>query len=274
MSREERQQRRDELKKCSDQNSSGRIWSGLLLLVVGGLLLARQIGADIPDWMFHWPMLLIAIGLLLSLKSGFRNTGGFIMILVGVAFLLNDIIPNAHMQDFIWPGILIIAGIIFIMKPKSRAKKQWDKWEDNPKDWNNYKEQFNKNPVITETIPVTGTATEESGEYIEVNAVFGSINKLILSKNFKGGEVNCFMGGSEINLLQADIKHKVQLEVNNVFGGTKLIVPGNWYIKNEITAVFGGVEDKRNANISAIDPDKVLVLKGACVFGGLELRNF
>jgi predicted membrane protein len=274
MNREERQQRRDELRKCSDQTSSGRIWSGLLLLAVGGLLLARQIGANIPDWMFHWPMLLIAIGLLISLKSGFRNAGGSIMILVGVAFLLNDIIPNAHMQDFIWPGILIIAGIIFIMKPKSHSKKHLEKWEDKQKDWSNYKEQFSTSQAITETIPVTGTSAEEPGEYIEVNAVFGSVNKLILSKNFKGGEVNCFMGGSELNLLQADIKHKVQLEINNVFGGTKLIVPGNWYIKNEITAVFGGVEDKRNANVTAIDPDKILILKGACVFGGLEVRNF
>src|SRR6476469_2762299 len=136
MDREERKQRRDELRKCTDQNGGGRIWSGLLLLAVGGLLLARQIGADIPDWMFHWPMLLIAIGLLISLKSGFRNTGVFIMILIGSAFLLNDIIPNAHMQDFIWPGILIIAGFIFIVKPKPNIHhiRGWNKYEG---DWNN-----------------------------------------------------------------------------------------------------------------------------------------
>lgn len=277
MSREERKQRYDEFKKCGSENSSGRVWSGLLLLVIGGLLLARQIGAPIPGWVFHWPMLLIAIGLFISFKSGFRNAGGLIMILVGSAFLLNDIIPNAHMEDFIWPGIFIIAGIVFIMKPGSDKSRQ-KKWNRQPQDETGIIQPTLQPVVLTELkqpdVPPLGPATEEPAEYIEVNAVFGSVHKLILSKNFKGGEVNCFMGGSEINLLQADIKQTTVLELNNVFGGTKLIVPGNWYLKNEIAAVFGGVEDKRNGSISSIDPNKVLVLKGACVFGGLEIRNF
>ena len=47
------------------------------------------------------------------------------------------------------------------------------------------------------------------------------------------------MGGAELNLMQADIHEQVFLEINNVFGGTKLIVPAHWYIKNEVSAVFG-----------------------------------
>lgn len=272
MDREERKERRAEFGKCTDQSGKGRIWSGMLLLAVGGLLLARQLSPSMPDWLFRWPMLLVAIGLLISFKSNFKNAGGIILILVGGAFVLNDIIPNAHMERFIWPGILIIAGIVFIIRPKSNSNKHFNKWEHKQTDWMNYKEPLATPGVINET--TTATGTEEPGEYMEVNSVFGSVNKLILSKNFKGGEVNCFMGGAEINLLQADIKQTTVLELNNVFGGTKLVVPGNWYLKNEITAVFGGVEDKRNGSISSIDPNKVLVLKGACVFGGLEIRNF
>jgi len=82
------------------------------------------------------------------------------------------------------------------------------------------------------------------------------------------------MGGAEINLLQADIRQTVHLEINNVFGGTKLLLPGNWNVKNQITAVFGGVEDKRNASISSPEAGKTIILKGACVFGGIEIRNF
>lgn len=277
MDREERRQLREDLKKkrmeCVNDNGSGRVWSGILLLAVGGLLLARQVGANIPAWMFHWPMLLIAIGLMLSLKSGFRNAGGLIMILVGVAFLLNEIIPDAHMENFIWPGIFILAGIVFIVRPRS-PKKYSRKWEKFDEKWNN---KFTNTPSsITDinTEPVGTQGTESDAEIVEVNAVFGSVNKLILSKNFKGGEVNAFMGGAELNLLQADIKNAAELEVNAVFGGAKLIVPGNWHIKNQMTAVFGGVEDKRHAGVSTPDPNKVLILKGACVFGGIEIRNF
>jgi predicted membrane protein len=83
-----------------------------------------------------------------------------------------------------------------------------------------------------------------------------------------------FMGGSEINFMQADIQHPVELEVNNVFGGTKLIVPSNWDVKNEISAVFGGVDDKRSFNNSIPDSNKIIRLKGSCVFGGIEVTNY
>ena len=275
MDREERKLRRDEMRKQMHGGGANRIWSGLLLLAAGGLLLARQVGADIPDWMFHWHMILIAIGLLISFKSGFRNAGGLIMILVGVAFLLNDIIPNAHMRDFIWPGILIIAGIIFIVKPKTNIHhmKDWHGWDEK---WKEHTAKLDKYEELSQPHLVTPDAgsAEADAEYIEINAVFGSANKLVLSKNFKGGEVNSFMGGAEINLLQADIKQPVQLEINTVFGGTKLIVPANWNIKNSITAVLGGLEDKRNPNIANPDPNKILILRGACVFGGIEIKNF
>ena len=133
--------------------------------------------------------------------------------------------------------------------------KDWRNGKNMNGDWNNYGDATLKSGITTEY------ETDEDAEYIEINAVFGSVNKLILSKNFKGGEINAFMGGAEINLLQADIKQTVQLEINNVFGGTKLLVPGNWDVKNEITAVFGGVEDKRNASISSPDPNKIIIIK-------------
>ena len=274
MDREERKLRRDEMRKQMYSGGGNRMWSGLLLLAAGGLLLARQVGADLPAWMFHWHMILIAIGLLISFKSGFKNVGGLIMIVVGIAFLLNDIIPDAHMQDFIWPGILIIAGIIFIVKPKPNIHHLrnygWDehKWKQQFGKWDSYED-------VTKPQPATANIEDDiDAEWIEINAVFGSANKLVLSKNFKGGEVNAFMGGAEINLLQADMKQPIQLEINTVFGGTKLIVPSNWNIKNSITAVLGGLEDKRNPNIAIPDPNKILILKGACVFGGIEIKNF
>jgi len=254
--------KRNEIRRVNRVRGGNRFWSGLLLLTVGGLLLAKQAGAYIPGWLFHWHMLLIGIGLMISFKSNFKNAGGLIMIIVGVAFLLNDIIPDANMQNFIWPGIFIVAGLLFIFKPRTpkNLSSDWDDWKQKKKD----------DMQTFTTIP----GEEEIGEYIDINSVFGGVKKIILSKNFKGGEINAFMGGAEINLLQADIKGSVHLDVNNVFGGTKLILPSNWDIKNEITAVFGGVEDKRSINLPMPDPSKTIVLTGSCVFGGIEIKNF
>src|SRR4030095_11711158 len=45
------------------RKSKSHIWGGVFILAIGGLLLARQTGAAIPDWVFTWQMALIAIGL-------------------------------------------------------------------------------------------------------------------------------------------------------------------------------------------------------------------
>ena len=74
--------------------------------------------------------------------------------------------------------------------------------------------------------------------------------------------------------MKADIQNPIVLEVNNVFAGTKLIVPSNWDVKNEVTVVFGGVEDKRTINTGIPDPEKIMILKGTCVFGGIEVTNY
>jgi predicted membrane protein len=82
------------------------------------------------------------------------------------------------------------------------------------------------------------------------------------------------MGGSEIDLSQADISGKIVIDVTNIFGGTKLIVPSSWDVQNDITAIFGGVDDKRQISGVTLDPNKILVLDGTCMFGGIEIRSF
>jgi predicted membrane protein len=247
-----------------------RVWSGIILLIAGCLLLAYKMGAPIPSWIFTWPVLLIAIGFLTGIKSRFHNPGAFIMIVIGGIFLIDQTSPELKFHDYILPAILIAVGIIYIFRPKhdtwrGRYGRRWHK---------SFYEEPNYTPPSKYYEPKTDTGfTEDTAEFVEINAVFGSVKKIILSKNFRGGEINCFMGGSELNLMKADLQKQVNLEVNNVFGGTKLIVPSNWDVKNEVTAVFGGIEDKRNIT-GVTDPGKVLVLHGTCVFGGIEVINY
>jgi len=240
---------------------SSRIWSGFFLLIAGFLLLAYKMGAPIPGWLFTWPVLLIGIGLLTGIKSRFHNPGSYIMILIGTIFLADQSIPGINFHNYTVPLILIGIGLVFILRPKGSS------CERRRRHWN--AADVSKNDISANTF-----SEGENAEYIDVHAVFGGIKKNIQSKNFKGGEIVSFMGGSEINFMQADIQHPIVLEVNNVFGGTKLIIPSNWDIKNEISAVFGGVEDKRSFQNSIPDSDKKILLKGSCVFGGIEINNY
>lgn len=255
---------------------SSHIWSGLFLLAAGLLLLGYKMGAPIPAWIFTWPVLLIAIGLVAGIKSRFRNPGSFMMILIGSIFFMDQSLPGINFHDYIVPVFLIGIGILFILRPRGgtrchRARGGWDR-----RNWFDKQGQASPSPAGDEGNYPSGGSSQagDQGEYIDVQAVFGGVKRNIQSKNFKGGEIISFMGGAEINFMQADLQHPVVLEVNNVFAGTKLIIPSNWDVKNEISAVFGGVEDKRSFNNSVPDSEKRIYIKGSCVFGGIEVTNY
>ncbi len=245
--------------------TGSRIWSGLILLAAGFLLLAYKMGAPIPGWVFTWPVLLIAIGIITGIKSRFNNPGAFIMILIGAIFLSDHVIPGINFQNYIVPIVLIAVGLVFILRPKRSCEFR----QRSRESLNQENTAYPLNPDDN-NIPGSG----DNAEFVDINAIFGGVKKKILSKNFKGGEIVSFMGGTELNLLQADIQHPVELEVNNVFGGTKIVIPSNWDVKNEVTAIFGGIEDKRIVNNLVPDANKVILIKGSCVFGGIEISNF
>ena len=62
-------------------------------------------------------------------------------------------------------------------------------------------------------------------------------------------------------------------EGTQIFGGTKIIVPAHWEVKSDMTAIFGGIDDKR-APSPTVDHSKVLVLDGTSIFGGIELVSY
>lgn len=114
-------------------------------------------------------------------------------------------------------------------------------------------------------------ATHEA--YTDIVSIFSGVKKTILSKQFVGGEIVCVFGGAELNLTNADFNSPVVLDLVQIFGGTKLIVPANWEIRAEAATIFGGIEDKRRQPPNTL-ADKVLILKGSIIFGGVEVSSY
>jgi hypothetical protein len=222
--------------------------AGLILLAVGGVLLARQLGVIFPAWLISWESLVIVIGLFVGIKSRFQNFGWLILVGIGTFFMLDDFYPA--MRNFVWPVVIIAIGLLIILRPH------------RPK----------KNLIIAEE-PVLTDAEEAKEDVIDMACVFGSTKKIVLSKNFKGGEVVCVFGGAEINLTQADFANIVKIEVVAIFGGAKLVVPANWEIRSETAAVFGGIDDKREI-IAIANPEKTIFLEGTVIFGGVEISSY
>lgn len=238
---------------CRNSNPAGRLWGGLLVVVFGVLLLARQLDLGVPNWIFSFEAILIIIGLYIGLRHSFRGFFWLIPILIGGFLLLEDLYPLYELKRFTWPLLVIALGLFIMLRANKRKQR------GNPHHRG-----------------VEAPVEESSDDVLDSTVVFGGAKKHIISKNFRGGEAVTVFGGTELNLMQAELTSPAVLELVQVFGGTKLIVPSHWRVQSkEMVAILGGIDDKRpvahNANP---DPNHVLILKGTCLMGGIEIKSF
>jgi len=264
--RQERHQRREERRRrwMDRQNHEfgivhskhSRVWTGLFILMIGIAALLRASYPLYFDWLFTWEVLLIALGLFIGVRHGFRGVAWFILILIGSIFLSNKYF-DIFTFSYIWPTVLIIIGLFIIMRPRNRWRSDMEK-----------KISDDVNQGITE-------AMEYSKEdFVESTSIFGGAKKIIISKNFKGGDLVNIFGGTELDLSQADFTGTSVIELTTIFGGTKLLVPSNWSVKSEVVTIFGGIEDKRRMQTVTEAPQKTLLLRGTVIFGGIDIKSF
>lgn len=235
-------------RNCCDHERRGlnsRIFMGILLIGTGAVLIAQNLNLlpyDISYILISWPMLLVAFGLFNLARRSY--TPAFIFLLIGLFFLTPRImeVPDHFYQNF-WPIVLVIVGIIILFRRKHTWHEKW-------------------------------LREKSTSDSMDETAIFGGKDISIVNDNFTGGKITCIFGGSKINLLYAKPAPGCTIDVETIFGGIKLIVPENWNIKVEVVPTFGGFEDKRSPSvISRSDPNKTVVIKGTCIFGGGEITS-
>jgi predicted membrane protein len=249
--RDERQRLNEEPLGTGNEHhhlTNNRTLIGVVLVLAGLFLVIRNTGffpEFIDNVIFSWPMLLVAIGLVMTLGAS-EKTGGIIVMAVGGFFMIPLIFRETfHMYNMFWPSIFIIIGIIFIVS----RRRGW-------------------NSISTKGIM--------GDDYIDYVNVFSGGERQIVSQNFKGGKVTAVFGGIELDLTKANLAQGVsELEIACVFGGATLIVPDDWHITIEVTPVLGGFSDSRKLTPGrTVDPSKHLLIKGAVVFGGGEVKSY
>ncbi|HVA99129.1 MAG TPA: DUF5668 domain-containing protein, partial [Bacteroidia bacterium] len=242
----------------------GKIFGGMTLVIAGSLFFAKEVGAAIPDWVFTWKMLLIAIGLASGFKHSFRSSGWFILILIGSAFIISDQYPQLMINHLIWPSILILIGLFIMFKPRRKCNNHYyrRRWRHQPY-FDKSQDSFNYSK---------DDATSE--DLIDITSVMSGTKKSVVSKNFKGGEISAVLGGAEIDFSQADFSGTISMEVTAVLGGIQLIFPAHWEIESQLVAMMGGIDDKRPIQTSSTDTPKKIILKGTVVMGGIEISSY
>jgi predicted membrane protein len=237
--------------------------AGIIIVAVGVALLLRNIGFLLPHWLFTWPMILILVGIYTGFKHNFKNNSWLIVTGIGVFFLIKRFIPSLHVEPFFWPLIIIAIGVIYILNPEKKWGSNW-KQIDNE----------DKSKVSDSWQGFASDEAVDSNNEFKISSIFSGVKRNIITKNFKRGKIITIFGGAEIDMSQADMTSPSYINVDVAFGGVEILVPANWTIQNDIQGVFHGVEDKRYNNAVVIDPSKILVLKGNCAFGGIEVKSY
>jgi predicted membrane protein len=249
--RDDRRQARDEERRLRNEQhhlTSNRPIIGVILVLIGLFLVLRNTGFfpdAISNIIFSWPMLLVAIGCVITLGSGGSKSSGIIVMAVGGFFLIPHIFRDAFDVDMFWPSIFIVIGVIFIFTKRHG--------------WN--------------SVTSTGVISDD---YIDYVNVFSGGERQIVSENFKGGKISAVFGGMELDLTKAKLAPgSNSIEIACVFGGATLIVPDDWNILIQVTPILGGFSDSRKLIPGrVVDPTKQLVIKGAVVFGGGEIKSY
>ncbi|HPJ59328.1 MAG TPA: DUF5668 domain-containing protein [Bacteroidales bacterium] len=229
-------------------NTSSRVLIGVVLVLTGLALVIKNTGIFphfIDQIVFSWPMLLIVIGLVMTLGST-EKTGGIIVMAVGGFFMIPLIFRETfHMYNMFWPSIFIIVGIIFIVTKR--------------RGWN--------------SVSRTGKDGDDVIDYVNV---FSGDDRQVVSQNFQGGKVTAVFGGIDLDLTKARLAPgKNVLEMACVFGGATIIVPDNWFVTIEVTPVLGGFSDSRKLVPGVtVDSSSQLIIRGAVVFGGGEIKSY
>lgn len=116
------------------------------------------------------------------------------------------------------------------------------------------------------------TTTESQQDRLNEAIIFSGLNRKVTTKDFQGGKLTLVFGGGKLDLSEADTQAEtLDLEVNAVFGGLKLILPSNWQVNPETAAVFGGITQTAPPVHKKVKT--TLNLKGAAIFGGIEITR-
>ncbi|MDO8965328.1 LiaI-LiaF-like domain-containing protein [Algoriphagus sp.] len=276
------------------KNNDGNIAFGFIILGIGIILLLRKAGVFIPGWVTTWPMILIAIGTFAIIKHEFKSFFGFVLLFLGAYFLLrNEFDFDFGLSQYIWPLGLIALGIYLIFQ-KQRENKVLENvrrdWESKRQANTGYSKTYvEEAKVVGENEPFSSFAqgaksTSDSGftrttgtafsDRLNIDAIFSGVNRKLMTKNFEGGKITAAFGGIDLDLTSADFNGVITIQVDIIFGGVKMVVPPHWDIRTEITNIAAGIEDKRYFREGGVDPNKVVVLKGTILFGGLEIKSF
>jgi hypothetical protein len=111
----------------------------------------------------------------------------------------------------------------------------------------------------------------DADNYLHTTAIFGGINRTVISKDFKGGSVTNLFGGTKLDFSYADLTGPAILDISQAFGETQITIPNDWRVETRVTHFCSVTEDNRQYSSLVNSNNKVLVLKGISTFAVVDI---
>jgi hypothetical protein len=223
-----------------------RLIPAIIVIGIGVLFLLNNLNIlYFQEWARYWPVILIALGLVKLVDA--TSPGGHVTgaILVGVgAILLGQTLGylRVDIQD-LWPLFLIGVGLLMLFNR--------DSWHG-----------ISRGPRLY----VHGRMREAS--------VFGGGKRQVNTQDFTGGHIDAVFSGYQIDLRGATMAaDSATLKIGAVFSGVEIRIPETWSVVIQGDGVFGTLTDKTVQPSPRTPGLKRLFIKGAAVFGSVEVRN-
>lgn len=222
----------------------GRIFAGLMIILIGVLFLLANIGKlDIGDlFATYWPLILVFFGLWHLISDGFRQGFGLLLLLIGLFFLLLNLdVISGRIWVYFWPLLIIAAGLWLIFKPRIKGFR--------------------------------GKAPKIKDDDLSAFVMFSGAKRLFESQEFRGGKATAIFGGIELDFTRAKLAgNEATVELTALFGGIDLRIPREWKVIIDSSALLGGVGDKHRP-VPSEEIKGTLFIKATTIFGGIDIKS-
>ena len=212
---------------------------GLLIVAVGASFLLTNLNilpfdVGIAQW---WPLFIVAGGVVMLLSDVRNYLWALLVIGLGVLFQLKQFgIVDVNPWQLFWPAIIIVLGVsVMTSRGSSRGKIAASDRED-------------------------------------VMAILSGSEVRVESKDFNGSRVTSICGGAMIDLRKAVIKKEATIDVFAFWGGIEIIVPEHVMVKNNTSAIMGGVEQQAGGD-AVKEGSPILYITGDVVMSGVEVKR-
>lgn len=240
------------------RSNKARAAFSICLIVIGVLLFLGNLGVlPVRDIWAYWPAILVTIGVshAVGAETAASRLAGILVAVFGAFFLLTNLgLVHLRMRDSSWPLslLLIVGGVIALLNVLNSSGRNAELQGETP-----------------QTVPQL-TLEDSVSDFV----VAGAVKRNVTSSAFRGGTATTILGNIEIDLRHAQIPMTSRsiLNVQAIFGATKIRVPQTWRIHVNGAGILGNFEDKTIPPNTGPDAP-TLVITGYSIFSAVEIES-